>query len=316
MEPSLQEPVDRFMVHLRAEKDASPYTRKNYGSEIREFAEFAERDGARDWSAIDVPLVRRYLLYLTERGLAHASISRRLSELRSFANYMVREGTVARSVFHLVSLPRLPERLPKYLEPDEVIRLLAVPDTATPQGMRDRAILEVLYAGGLRVSELTGLDLGDYDRARLEVRVLGKGSKERIAYLGVPARVAVDAYLRSGRPELVAQDGVQSKSLFLNRFGGRLSVRSVDTLVRTAALAAGIPRLVTPHVLRHTFATHLLNGGADLRYVQEMLGHANVSTTQIYTHVSQERLRAVYFRAHPRGQSKESDGEQEAGDEP
>lgn len=297
---TLQEPLDRFMTYLRAERDASPFTRKNYGSEIAEFAGFAQRDGITDWASVDVPAVRRYLSHLAERGLARASVSRRLSELRAFANFLVREGLVARSVYHLVSLPRVPERLPKYLEPEETIRLLLVPEPDSPQGLRDRAILEAFYAAGVRVSELVGLDVGDYDPERLELRVLGKGARERIAYLGVAARDAINTYLQSGRPPLVAKQGRSSTALFLNRLGGRLSGRSVDTLVRGYARAAGIDRVVTPHVLRHTFATHLLNGGADLRYVQEMLGHADVSTTQVYTHVSQARLRRVYALAHPR----------------
>jgi tyrosine recombinase XerC len=312
-EPTLmQRQLDRFVAYLRYEKNASPYTIKNYGSEIQEFLGFAADEGASDWPAVTVPLIRRYLLWLSSRKLAATSVSRRLSELRSFGQYLLRNGDITRNPFHLVSLPRLPERLPKYLEYEEVLAMLRMPDTTKPAGLRDRAILEVMYASGVRVSEATGLNVGDYEREDARLRVWGKGSKERIAFLGSPACNAVDAYLAYGRPALLAASprAETTGALFLNRFGQRLSMRSVDSLIRRTAVAAGIARRITPHVLRHTFATHLLNGGADLRFIQEMLGHANISTTQIYTHVSQERLREVYLRAHPR-----SHREAESGDE-
>lgn len=307
-QPILQGHLDRFMVYLRHEKNSSPYTVKNYGSEIQEFIDFAADEGAADWPAVTVPLIRRYLLWLNSRQLAAASVSRRLSELRSFGQFLMRNGHIPRNPFHLVSLPRLPERLPKYLEYEEVLAMLRVPDTSKPAGLRDRAILEVMYASGVRVSEAAGLNVGDYEREDARLRVWGKGAKERIAFLGGPACSALDAYILYGRPALMAasQRAETTGALFLNRFGQRLSARSVDSLIRHTAAAAGIKRRVTPHVLRHTFATHLLNGGADLRYIQEMLGHANISTTQIYTHVSQERIREVYLRAHPRSRSGDS----------
>lgn len=301
---AMDEQLDRFLDYLRLERNASPYTIKNYGSEIREFLEFAKGEGVQGWPDITVSLIRRYLLWLNHRELSSSSVARRLSELRSFAQYLVRGDELSQNPFRLVSLPRLPERLPRYLTYDETIALLRVPDTSTPGGLRDRAILEVLYASGVRVSELVGLNLGDYDGETRELRVLGKGDKERIALLGIPACRALDAYITAGRSELLKRrkQAVVTEALFLNRFGGRLSSRSVSSLIRKSAVTAGIPRRVTPHVLRHTFATHLLDGGADLRYIQELLGHANISTTQVYTHVSQERLRQVYMGAHPRAQ--------------
>ena len=305
----MQRQLDRFLNYLRYEKNASPYTIKNYGSEIQEFIDFAADGGVADWPGINVPFIRRYLLWLSSRNLAQASVARRLSELRSFGQYLMREGELARNPFHLVSLPRLPERLPNYLEYDEVLTMLRVPDTSKPAGVRDRAILEVMYASGVRISEVVGLNVGDYEREDARLRVWGKGSKERIAFLGGPACAALDAYVAWGRRGLLEASGraTATNALFLNRFGGRLSARSVDTLIRRTAAAAGIARRITPHVLRHTFATHLLNGGADLRVIQEMLGHANISTTQIYTHVSQERIREVYLRAHPRSQPHENE---------
>lgn len=304
----LQIHLDRFVAYLQYEKSASPYTVKNYSTEIREFINFAADEDVADWAAVDVPLIRRYLLWLSSRNLAQASVARRLSELRSFAQYLMRNGEIAQNPFRQVSLPRLPERLPRYLEYGEVLAMLRVPDVATPAGLRDRAILEVMYASGIRVSEVVGLNVGDYEREEARLRVWGKGAKERIAFLGEPACRALDAYLAQGRPRLLAaaRRPTATNALFVNRFGLRLSARSVDTLVRETALAAGITRRVTPHVLRHTFATHLLNGGADLRFIQEMLGHSDISTTQVYTHVSQERLREVYLRAHPRSRAENS----------
>jgi integrase/recombinase XerC len=173
------------------------------------------------------------------------------------------------------------------------------PDISTPQGQRDRAIIEVLYSSGLRVSELVGLNLSDLDLERGEVKVLGKGGKERICLLGEPARRALKLYIREGRRRLMEGDGA-TDALFLNRFGGRLSVRSVDSIVGKYSRIAGLTKRVTPHILRHTFATHLMDGGADLRVVQELLGHARLATTQIYTHVSKSRAREIYLKSHPR----------------
>lgn len=309
-EPStLQHHLHRFIAYLQYEKGASPYTIKNYGAEIQEFIDFAAGEDATDWPAVDVPLIRRYLLWLSGRNLAQASIARRLSELRSFGQYLVRNGEIAQNPFRQVSLPKLPERLPRYLEYAEVLAMLRVPDVSTPAGLRDRAILEVMYASGIRVSEVVGLNVGDYEREEARVRVWGKGAKERIAFLGEPACRALDAYIAEGRPRLLAaaHRPVATDALFVNRFGQRLTSRSVDTLVRKAARAAGITRRVAPHVLRHSFATHLLNGGADLRFIQEMLGHSDISTTQVYTHVSQERLREVYLRAHPRARTNDTE---------
>ncbi len=318
-EPSiLQQHLDRFVAYLRYEKGASPYTVKNYSTEIQEFIDFAAGEDAADWAAINVPLIRRYLLWLSSRNLAQASVARRLSELRSFAQYLMRNGDIAQNPFRMVSLPRLPERLPRYLEYPEVLAMLHVPDITTPAGLRDRAILEVMYASGIRVSEVVGLNVGDYEREDARLRVWGKGAKERIAFLGEPACRALDAYLAEGRPRLLAaaHRAAATDALFVNRFGLRLSSRSVDNLVREAARAAGITRRVTPHVLRHTFATHLLNGGADLRFIQEMLGHSDISTTQVYTHVSQERLREVYLRAHPRAHANNTNAGPAQGAQP
>jgi len=224
-------------------------------------------------------------------------------ELRAFGDYLVRQDAWAHNLFRRVYAPRIPQRLPRYLTATEVARLLAAPDTSTPQGLRDRAILEMLYATGVRVSELESLNLGDVNLQTGEVRVVGKGNKERVVLLGRPAIAALRAYITVGRPEQLGRASTQA--LFLNRLGTRLSVRSVSTVTRKAGIAAGIAETVTPHLLRHTFATHLLDGGADLRVVQELLGHESLATTQIYANVTRGRAREIYLEAHPRARADE-----------
>jgi len=294
----MDELLNRFLVYLHAGRNASPYTVKNYRTDIGQFLDYCRGQGVSAPGQVDRALLRGHLGALDAAGYVKASVARRVAELRSFGDFLVREGVLEYNPIRMVSAPRTPKRLPRYLTVAEVEALLAVPDTSTPLGLRDRAIVEVLYAAGLRVSELAGLDLADVDLAQAQVRVVGKGSKERIGLLGRPAVAAVRAYLQAGRPALLGQR--PSQALWLNRRGGRLSVRSVAMTLSQAGQQAGIRIPVSPHVLRHSFATHLLDGGADLRVVQELLGHANLATTQIYTHVSQSRAREVYMRAHPR----------------
>ncbi|MCL6432212.1 MAG: tyrosine recombinase XerC [Anaerolineae bacterium] len=301
-----------FLRYLEAERSASPYTLRNYGREVREFLRFLVRANVTDWAQVDREVLRGYLAWLTARGYARGSIARRVAEVHSFGSYLYREGWAASNPFTVMQAqaPKVKRRLPTVLAVPEAAALVSLPAEDTPDGMqaavalRNRAILEVLYAGGLRVSELVGLDLEDYDAARGELRVLGKGNKERLALLGAPARRWLDRYIHEGRRLFLPRHG-RERALFLNRRGGRLTARSVQAMMRECAIKAGLDRRVTPHMLRHTFATHLLDGGADLRVVQELLGHAQLSTTQIYTHVSRSRVRAVYLKAHPRAQSEE-----------
>ena len=300
--------LDRFVTFLVAERDASPYTVKNYSHEIGEFIEFARKQGVTQLEQIDRNVLRLYLTWLAAEKKAKGSIARRLSELRSFGKFLVRQGIIKANVFDTVSAPKLGQRLPEYLEHDEAAALVTAPDTSTPAGLRDRAILEVLYAAGLRVSELVGLNIDNVDLARGQVWVWGKGGKERVGLLGQPAIHALQAYLRDGRPKLVTKKS--SQALFLNqRGGGRLTARAVGMLLNKYARRADVKGRVHPHLLRHTFATHLLDGGADLRVVQELLGHADLATTQIYTHVTQARARDVYRKAHPRSADSKSDGD-------
>ena len=254
---------------------------------------------------MDRHVLRGYLSHLVEQGFVKASIARKLSAIRSFYRYLLREETVSASPVATTSSPKLDKRLPSFLTVEETVRLLEAPDLSSPVGQRDRAIMELLYAAGLRVSEVVGLDVGQINLDSNEIRVWGKGSKERMVLIGEPAAQALSAYLNQGRPELSGKK--RSNALFLNRYGGRLPARRIQKILEKYARLTNIDKRVHPHLLRHTFATHLLDGGADLRVVQELLGHAQLSSTQIYTHVSKSQARKIYLSAHPMAKEK-SDG--------
>ena len=290
--------LERYLEALERD-NASPYTIKNYRTDIGQFLDYSAECGVNTLTGLQCDLVRDYLEELAEAEYARSSIARRVFELRAFGDYLVRCHAWEQNLFRRIYAPRVPRRLPRYLTVEEVQLLLTVPDAATLQGMRDRAILETLYASGVRVAELAALEVRDVDLGRAEMRVIGKGNKERLVLLGRPAVAALRAYIDVGRPAQLTERS-PTNALFLNRFGGRLSVRSVDEIVRQAGVVAGIDQTVTPHLLRHTFATHMLDGGADLRVVQELLGHENLATTQIYANVTQKRAREIYLRAHPR----------------
>ena len=306
--------LDAFLTHLGGVRQVSAYTLRNYAGEIGAAIEYFRRQGVVEWGQVDRGLLRGYLAALHHEGYAAPSIARRLSELRSWGQYLVREGFLERSPFTLVESPKLAQRLPRVLSVEEITLLVEAPDTTLPLGARDRAILECLYGGGLRVSELVGLDLRDVRLAERVLRVTGKGDKERVVLIGEYAARALEGYLATGRPALLAEPPAISSAgddrrrvgrkdpdaVFLNAHGGRLTCRSVQRLLEHYSAATGLPAKVTPHTLRHTFATHLMDGGADLRVVQELLGHASLGTTQIYTHVSQQRLTESYLAAHPR----------------
>ncbi|MBI4637003.1 MAG: tyrosine recombinase XerC [Candidatus Rokubacteria bacterium] len=281
-----------FLQHLAVERNASPHTLRSYRSDLAEFQRFLGPAGVGSVREVDARIVRAFLAGLHTRGLDPASVARKLAALRSWFRFLVRRRLVPRNVARDVRGPRLPQKLPGFLPIDEVRVLMEGPAAADAQRARDTAILELLYASGLRVSELAGLDVDDADRAERTVRVLGKGGKERIVPFGTKAADALERYLGT-RP---AARG----PLFTNRRGGRLTGRSIRTIVRRRARGAGLVRRVSPHTLRHTFATHLLDAGADLRAIQELLGHSRLSTTQRYTHVGSDHLMRVYDAAHPR----------------
>ncbi len=292
------ERVDAFLTYALAEEGLAANSVEAYHRDLREFAQFVTARGAASPGEVTHSTITVYLLALRRRALAPATVKRRAAAIRAFYQFLLREELVEHDPTLDLAAPRLPRRLPRVLTVEEVERLLAMPDPKRPEGSRDRAMLEVMYASGLRVSEVVRLDLGDVDLSMELVRCLGKGNKERLVPMGSHAVTALRAYLRQGR-SLLAK-GRLTQALFLNRRGMRLTRQGCWKLIRQYGQRAGIKKPLTPHVLRHSFATHLLERGADLRAVQEMLGHASIGTTQVYTHVARNRLREVYARAHPR----------------
>jgi len=297
----MQEIFNKYINYLGVERNASPYTVRNYTTDLLDFFNFLRTKGISSLKEVDRHILRDYLSHLMEQGFVKASIARKLSAIRSFYRYLLREEIISTSPI-MTSSPKLDRRLPSFLTIDEVERLLEAPDLSTPQGQRDRALLELLYASGLRVSELVNLNPEQVNLDSCEIRVWGKGAKERVVLMGKPAAEALSVYLNQGRPKLLGEK--RRSALFLNRYGERLPERRVQRILERYASLAGIDKRVYPHLLRHTFATHLLDGGADLRVVQELLGHANLSSTQIYTHVTKSQARKVYLSAHPMAQEK------------
>ncbi len=297
----MERAIRAYLKHLHLDQNCSPETIRAYASDLGEFAAFAAKElgGEADPRRADRLLIRGFLGRLHERGVKRSTVARKLAALRSFFRYLKRLGKVAGNPAEAVSTPRQERRLPKQLSVGEMSQLLEMPDDSAPLGARDRAILELLYASGLRVSELTALEFDDLDLSEGMVRVRGKGRKERLVPVGSQAVKAIRRYLRR-RSELEPRPGSGKDALFLNFRGTRLNVRSVRRLLNHALESAAITRKISPHVLRHSFATHLLDAGADLRSIQELLGHASLSTTQKYTHVSTDRLLKAYGKAHPR----------------
>ena len=299
----MKEAIEQFCRYLETERNASLHTVSAYRSDLEQFSAFLSGQGGGSPEgaghpggspeAVDHLTIRRYLAQL-HKGLAKSSIGRKLSSLRALFRYLIREGRLEKNPAELIGTPKREKRLPFHLNIDQVTALVLAPGATGELPLRDRAVLETLYSCGIRVSELTGMNVGDLDLDGGLARVLGKGGKERLVPVGSCARQALRAYLEErGRPEAAAP-------LILNSRGGRLTRRSVGRIVDAHMLLIASMRKVSPHTLRHTFATHLLEGGADLRAIQELLGHASLSTTQKYTHVSIDRLMEVYDKAHPK----------------
>ena len=314
--------LEAFLGSLAA-RDASPHTRRAYATSVGQFLGWLETLPDPDWTRPSRRQLRAYLAELAGRGLSRSSIGSHLAGLRSFYRFAGRNGWVPGDPWAALTTPRQPRRLPQVLEVDEVERLLDVVagSAGVPPGrrsadrsqlaeaieLRDRAIVETAYAAGLRISELAGAHVADLDLRRGEVRVLGKGRKERMGMLGGAARDAMQEYLAAGRPRLLAGSAaLDDGALFVSARGQALGVRGMRERIDRLARRAGLPDGVSPHTLRHSFASHLLEGGADLRVVQELLGHASLATTQVYTHVSPGRLRASYRAAHPRAVEADS----------
>jgi integrase/recombinase XerD len=299
--------AERYLDHLTVERGLSEHTLMAYRRDLRRYLDFLAKRDITSPQQVDEATIRSFVASLSaatygegddERPYRASSVARTLSSVRSFHRFLVRDGVADRDPAGGVSQPKLPRSLPRPLSVEEVSRLLEAPDPATPVGTRDRAILELLYGAGLRISELVGLDVDDVDLEQGSVRVLGKGGKEREVPLGRYGREAVEAYVSRTRPEFASAKS--RGALFLNQRGGRLTRQSCARLLAAHVSTAQIDRRVSLHSLRHSFATHLLEGGADVRVVQELLGHASVATTQIYTLVTREHLREVYYASHPR----------------
>jgi len=315
------EQMEAYLAYLQAERAASPHTLKNYAIDLQQFRAFLrarklarskpvmsgvergdvwERDI--DPAEIDSLTIRAFIADLHGRGMSRSTIARKLACLRSFFRYLCREGVLQANPAKLVSTPKLPKRLPAHLSVDEIDRLMASPGRQDAPSARDRAILELFYASGIRLSELVGLDVQQLDLRAGLIKVKGKGNKERIVPVGSKAATALKLYLHRRR-ELIPGQAMGSRvpqAVFLNRFGGRLSARSVARILLKYLERSGLGPKITPHGLRHSYATHLLEAGADLRAIQELLGHSRLSTTQRYTHLNLDHLMEVYDKAHPR----------------
>jgi tyrosine recombinase XerC len=281
--------IEKFIRYLEIEKNYSAYTITNYRLDLEDFAQFL---GQANIESVDYLTLRKYLSLLKEKNLTSRSVSRKLSTLRSFFKFLTREGLLKANPILVVSSPKMEKHLPQFLTEEETSRLIESAVATDERGLRDRAILETFYSTGIRISELVGLDIQDTDFISGVIKVRGKGKKERVVPIGEHAVRAIRKYLDKRKK--------QSEAVFLNKSGKRISDRGVRNIVEKYIRLTSLKQGVSAHTLRHSFATHLLDRGADLRSVQELLGHANLSTTQIYTHLTTERLKNIYDKAHPR----------------
>lgn len=296
---ALYQQIEQFTTYLKTERDVSVHTLAAYRSDLSQLLTFIVQDKGETVSAQDIDhlLLRRYLAGMS-KNTRKSSIGRKLAAIRSFFRFLLRRGEIVKNPAELIATPKKEQRLPFHLDIDQTTALMEAPESEQKDALRDRAILELLYSSGLRVSELTGLNIGEFDPTSGMVRVTGKGGKERIVPVGSRAQNALQEYLNQ------RNDETARGALFLNTRGERINRRSVARIVDTHVLRIAAFKRISPHTLRHTFATHMLEGGADLRVIQELLGHASLSTTQKYTHVSIDRLMEVYDKAHPKAHTK------------
>lgn len=305
MQPSAQQWIDKFLQHLNTERRLSPHTLTNYQRDLRGIVSYCDSAEVADWHALDAKHVRAYLATRHRQGIGGRSLARALSTLRSFLKYLIREGELQKNVAIGVKAPKAPRKLPEPLDVDEMTQLLSTSvgngaKNDDPLIVRDNAMLEIMYSAGLRLAELVSLDLGQIDLRDGSVEVIGKGNKTRVVPVGRYAREAITAW-QHVRGELASQD---ERALFVGQRGARITPRAVQQRFRQRGIQQGITSRVHPHKLRHAFASHLLESSGDLRAVQELLGHADISTTQIYTHLDFQHLAEVYDKAHPRARKK------------
>jgi integrase/recombinase XerD len=297
--PELDTLADQYFNYLLVEKGLSSKTLDSYGSDMAMYLSFLEENKIIDISETDTPVILKHLISMRDAGLGARSRARHLVTIRGFYRFLVQEKILKHDPTRLIDLPKSGLKLPDVLSVEEVRLLLSTPDTKTPAGSRDTAMIELLYAAGLRVSELINLKLQDVNLEAGFVRVFGKGSKERVVPIGLFAKQRIDDYLKTARPLILKN--IPSRYLFVARAGKPMTRQGFWKLIKRYALKAGFNKRITPHSLRHSFASHLLEGGADLRAVQVMLGHVDISTTQIYTHVAREHLKKIHEKFHPRG---------------
>ena len=297
--PELDTIADQYLNYLLIEKGLAEKTLESYGSDMARYLTFLENNEIKDVVDADTPVLLKYLIFMRNAGLGAKSRARHLVTIRGFYRFLVQEKILKHDPTRLVDLPKSGLKLPDVLSVEEVRLLLSTPDVKTPAGSRDTAMIELLYAAGLRVSELINLKLQDVNLEAGFVRVFGKGSKERVVPIGLFAKQRIDDYLKTARPLILKN--IPSRYLFVARAGKPMTRQGFWKLIKRYALKAGFNKKITPHSLRHSFASHLLEGGADLRAVQVMLGHVDISTTQIYTHVAREHLKKIHKKFHPRG---------------
>lgn len=296
--------IEGFLNHLQVEKSASNLTIISYRTDLYQFFDFMAGHFGLEREEIDAQYlthksVREYLAAMQQKNLSRSTMARKLATLRSFVKYLCRENILAGNPIAAVATPRQEKKLPHFLYPAEIEMLLAAPNCSRAAGKRDRAILEILYCTGVRVSELVGMNLVDFMVDEDFIKIRGKGAKERLVPVGSKARVALSEYIAEGRPFLL-KNRADNPALFLNKYGTRLSTRSVRNIIYKYVRQVALHKKISPHTLRHTFATHLLNAGADLRSVQELLGHVKLSTTQIYTHLTRDNIKTIYNKSQPR----------------
>ncbi len=295
-----QNPVEEYLMHLKIERGLADNSIESYQRDIKHYTQFLEKEKINDWNEIDRYVIVLFLQRLKESGKSDNSIIRMTSSLRQFHQFMRQEKFTIKDVMQSVDTPKKAETLPKVMSMKEVDKLLETPDTETEIGLRDRAILEVMYATGLRISELINLKMNELHLTMGFIQTIGKGNKERILPIGGMAIQYLNEYLEDSRPIFESRSAEESPYVFLNSRGKGLSRQGVWKNIKKTVQLAGIKQNVTPHMIRHSFATHLLENGADLRIVQELLGHSDISTTQIYTHITKARMKDIYKEYHPR----------------
>lgn len=293
-----ESPIKNFINYLKKEKNYSPHTTSAYLGDLTQMKKFfTERKFSRP-GQISPPEARKFLAFLRSSNQARTTVARKISACRSFYQFLIKNKKTEANPFEVIATPKLERKLPSFLYPEEIVQFLETAEEKLSHGLRNRTILEMLYATGMRISELVNLNLKDLDLSRAEILVLGKGRKERIVLLGSYGLAYLKKYLAQERKTLA--QGQETQAVFLNRRAGRISARQIQRIVAKTANLMGLGKKITPHTLRHSFATHLLGGGADLRTVQELLGHTSLSTTQIYTHITKEQLKKTYDQTHPR----------------